>query len=171
MAVRDAIEKSDLILVDDEQGHWNPFAAANLYQQGFAPLVAVPRQRLSRIEELNITEHKEELCRQVLQSRGVPADKIIFLGQDLKDDVDLGRALGEYAKSQNLKSVIVATTPAMSRLSRSDLRRGLGSQSLTLRMYPVRTRYFDEHNWWHVRQGWVTFFDAYYIWILHSLAR
>jgi len=39
--------------------------------------------------------------------------------------------------------------------------RHLAGQNVKLRMYPVRTRYFDETDWWRVKQGWIEYFDAY----------
>jgi hypothetical protein len=169
MAVRDPIQKADLILVMDDEGHTSPQAVADLYARGYAPTVVIPRLRLTRVEQLNITLHRHDLWRKVLGYGNVPTDKVIFLGEELKDSTAVGRALGEYTRSNNIKSVIVVTSPSFSRLTRNGLLKGLSGQPLNIMMYPVRTRYFDEHDWWHTRQGVLSYFDAYLLWTLRRV--
>jgi len=169
MAVRDPIQKADIILVMDDEGHTSPQAVADLYARGYAPTVVIPRLRLTRVEQLNITLHKHDLWRKVLVYGNVPTEKIVFVGEDLKDSVAVGGALSEYTRSNNIKSVIVVTSPSFSRITRNDLLKGLAGQPLSIMMYPVRTRYFDEHDWWHTRQGVLSYFDAYLLWMLRRV--
>ena len=171
MAIHDPIEKSDLILMLNHEAQTIPFATADLFNKGFAPRIVLGNYRRSRIEQLNIVGHQHRFGQRILVSQGVPAANIEVIGEELKDTVDLGAALSEYCKSNNITSVIVVTSSPFSRLDRNDLLRRLAGQNIKLRMYPVRTTYFDETDWWRVKQGWIGYFDAYYLSLLHNFAR
>jgi hypothetical protein len=69
---------------------------------------------------------------------------------------------------RKIRVIVVASAP-WSRLSRDDLRRDLAGSPIELLIYPVPPREFDEHTWWRSRHGLVTYFDAYYLWLVRLL--
>ena len=167
MAIHDPLEKSDLILAMNDEAHTIPFAVLDLYQNGYAPKIALADYRPTRLEQAHIASSQSKAWRNLFVSKGVPIDKIDFVGSDLKNNVELGKALADYAKTNNIKTVIVVGSSPFTRLARYDLSRGLTGQPVTLRMCATGPRYFDEHDWWHARQGWISYFDAYYLMLLH----
>jgi len=171
MAVRDPLEKSDLILVMNHEAQTIPFAAADLYRKGYAPKLVLGGFRSNRIEQSKIVSRQHRFGERLLASEGVPPENIEVVGNEVKDTLELGLALSDYCKTKNISSIIVVTTSPFSRLDRNDLLRNLDGKTIKLRMYPVRSMYFDETDWWHLRQGWIQYFDAYYLSFLHFTVR
>ncbi len=171
MTVRDPVERSDVILLMNRESQTVPFAAAELYRKGYAPKLVLGGYRSTRIEQLRVIDQQRRFGQKLLTSQGVPPDRIEVIGMELKDTIDLGGALGDYCKANNIISVIVVTSSPFSRLDRNDLSRRLADQNIKLRMYPVRTQYYDETDWWNSKQGWIGYFDAYYLSVLHYCFR
>lgn len=169
MTIRDPLERADLILPLYHEGHTIPFAAAELYHRGYADRVAVRRTRPSRLETLGLLPPPHEVWRKVLEAEGVPPEAIITIGSQIENKGELARAVAAVLGSRGKIRVIVVASAPLSRLSRRELRRGLAGSPIELRMYPVRPREFDERTWWRSRQGWITYFDVYYLWLLRFL--
>ena len=87
LSVADRAQKSDAILVLGG-GYARPFQAADLYRQGLARkiYVSVPARgdEYRLLDEAGIAfPREEEIVRQVLLKKGVPASAIEYLGKDL----------------------------------------------------------------------------------------
>lgn len=166
MTIRDSLEPADLIVPLYQEGDTVPFAAAELYRRGYARQLALWRTRPTRLETLGLLPPPHEIWRRVLQREGVPPEAIVVIGSEIGNDERLSRAL---AASLTRGRVIVVASAPLSRLSRNDLRHGLAGAPIELRMYPVRPKEFDEGTWWRSRKGWLTYFDAYVLWLLRFL--
>lgn len=169
MSARDALEPADYMLVLYHEGHTVPFAAADLFHRGYANQVVLGQMHPSRLEALGLMPLRHELWRNVLVSEGVPPEAITIIGDRLQNDVDLGRALAAHLSHRRKPRVIVVASAPASRLSRNDLRQGLDGTSVEPRMYPVPRREFNERTWWKSRHGWVSYFDASYLWFVRLL--
>jgi len=169
MSVPDRLEPADVLLVLYHEGHTVPFAAAGLYRRRYASQLVLGRMQATRLEALGLLQPRHEVWRKVFEAEGVPPEAIALIGHRLEDDVDLGRALAVHLAQRAKTRVIVVASAQASRLSRDDLRRGLAGAPVELRMYPVALREFDEHTWWKHRRGWLTYFDAYYLWFVRLL--
>jgi hypothetical protein len=169
MTVRDPLERADLILVLYHEGHTVPFAAAELYHLGYANHLAVVRSRPSRLERLGLLPPRHKVWRKVLEGEGIPPEAIITIGSNVRGSIETGHAMAVFTQTRGIKRVIVVASAPFSRISRNDLIRGLGRLKLDIRVYPVKARYFDERTWWQTKDGWVTYFDVYYLWLIRFL--
>lgn len=169
MTVRDPLDQADLILPLYHEGHTIPFAAAELYHQGYAKRVALLRTRPSRLEALGLIPSPHEVWRQVLEAQGVPREAIITIDSRIENSETGPEAVAPIlGHARKIRIIGVASAP-LSRLSRDDLRHRLAGFPIEISIYPVRPRDFDEQTWWHRRKGWITYFDVYYLWLLRSL--
>ncbi len=159
MVIRDPLERADLILPLG-QGETILSAAAALHHRGYAGRVAVARTRPQRLELLGLLPPPHEISREVLMAEGVPPEAIITIGSQIRDDVELGRALAAFFENRAAGRVIVVVSAPFSRLTRHDLRRGLAGFPVEMRIYPVPPREFDERTWWRSRRGLLTHFDV-----------
>lgn len=108
LSAGDAPRKADAILVLGG-GFARPFQAADLYRQGYARriYVSVPaREHQYRLlDEAGIAyPREEEIVRQILQQRGVPASAIEYLGKDL---------ISTAAEAQAARAVFAAGAPRL----------------------------------------------------------
>lgn len=114
LSVSDRPQKADAILVLGG-GYSRPFQAADLYRQGLARkiYVSVPlrEDQFRLLDEAGITFPREEdVVRQVLLKKGVPAGAIEYLGKDLIStaaEAQAARAL--FAKGA--PRLLVVTSP------------------------------------------------------------
>jgi len=167
MSASDLVQPADAILplYQDEN---LPFVAADLYRRGFAARVVLGRMRPTRLEAAGLITPRYELWRKVLRIQGVPDAALEGIGQDLVNEVDLGRALVRSLTPQP-RRVIVVTSAPFGRLARNDLRSALAGSAIDLRVYPVYPREFDERTWWRGRHSALSYVDAYYLWFVRVL--
>lgn len=166
MTIRDPLEPADLILVLNHEGDTIPFGAAALYDLGYAGHIALVRSRPSRLESLGLLQPRHEVWQKVIEGEGVPPKAILTIGSNIRNSVEIGQALAALARKSGMKRIIVVASAPLSRISRNDLLRGLVGSRLDIRLYPVKPRKFDERTWWQTRDGWVTYFDVYCLWLV-----
>ncbi len=91
------------------------FYAADLYHQGYASkiFITVPirEHALKLTDELGVDiPRAEQIYRQVLIKKSVPADNIYFIGKDLISTADEAEAINRSFKSENCR-LLVVTSP------------------------------------------------------------
>ncbi|OEU68164.1 MAG: hypothetical protein BA863_13895 [Desulfovibrio sp. S3730MH75] len=115
----DKLEKADAIVVLGGQ-YFRPIYAAELYGEGYAPLVLVSKPivytEIKALRELGIKrQYQWEVFRDVLLIKGVPEDKIIFFGNENMSTIDEAENLklmfAENELSANIKKIILVTSP------------------------------------------------------------
>lgn len=165
MAARSPLDKADVILPLYQDSVSISAGVADLYRRGLAPRVVLYRVEPNRLEKLGLLPPAHEGWYKLLEARGVPPTAIETIGS-VKNNVELGHAIGGLARGSGRLRVIVVASAPTSRLSRDALRRGLGESPVDLLMHPVMPRNIDERAWWRSRAGWITYFDAYCLWLL-----
>jgi uncharacterized SAM-binding protein YcdF (DUF218 family) len=147
----EAPAKSDVIVVlagSVERAYY----AADLYRQGFAPLVLVSRpereagQRM--LDELGIDSPAEEDVNvQVLQSKGVPHEHIRVIGFGSRSTFEEALAVHEAIAGKPLR-VMVVTSPYHVRRTGMIFRKILGDMPVELRIVGNTYEPFPE-QWWN----------------------
>jgi len=107
--------KADLILVLAGEPARFPYAA-DLFLEKRAKQVLVTkpvRLRPYRIlDDLGIAFPRlEDVYREILQKKGVPDDRILYIGDELLSTLDEARAFRTYAAANGIHSVLVVTSP------------------------------------------------------------
>ncbi|TIH14039.1 YdcF family protein [Marinifilum sp. JC120] len=114
----DVLEKADAIVVLG--GHYyRPVYAADLYNEGYAPLILsskpVVTPEVEDVRNLGIHfPYQWEVFRDVLLKKEVPADKIKFFGKANISTLDEAEKLKDQLTSQ-IKSIILVTSPMHTR--------------------------------------------------------
>lgn len=146
----EAPAKSDVIVVLAGSVE-RAFYAADLYRQGFAPLVLVSRpereagQRM--LHELGIDlPAEEDVNIQVLQRKGVPHEHIRVIGTGSRSTFEEALAVREAIAGKPLR-VMVVTSPYHVRRAGMIFRKILGDVPVELRVVGDTYEEFPEH-WW-----------------------
>src|SRR5712691_12710885 len=114
LVVNEPLARSDVIFVTDGQTPQRELEGAALFQEGWAPRVALtlPRERTSEdVRRLAGEPAQQEHSSQILRKRGVPEAAIVRLErmvdnteQELQTDFD-------YARAQGFRRVIIVSSP------------------------------------------------------------
>jgi uncharacterized SAM-binding protein YcdF (DUF218 family) len=163
LTVRDPLRKADAIFVFGGDPDIRPFAAAELYRQGWAPRVLIPGMETGPAAVLGIVPTQTDVFSQVLQAKGVPSSAIRILTKpggtsSTTQDVQVLRG---YVLRHHLRSVIAVTTAYHSRRARWALRHGLKGTGVRVMMYSAPSIGYDETNWWRSEDGMMAYFEEY----------
>jgi uncharacterized SAM-binding protein YcdF (DUF218 family) len=129
--------------------------AADLYQQGYAPLVVITRaSRDAGEQELidrGLIESSEARKRDALIALGVPQQSIVVLEPIVDSTADEARAFAEWAAGHSIKRVIVITSPFHTARSRLAFMRALETLQIEVLARPASRSSFRSDNWWRSR--------------------
>lgn len=142
LVVQDRLERADVIIVlSGGRGDERMRQAAELYQQGYAPLVL-----LSGGEEMAGISVPEMLRRQAL-ALGIPADALLS-EPDSTSTGEQARYLRPLLEPRGVRRVIVVTSSYHSRRTRRLFRKGFEGSGIDIRVYPVQRDVFNPDGWW-----------------------
>ncbi len=115
----DKLEKADAIVVL-AGNYFRPIYAAELYSEGYAPIVLVSKPivytEINALHKLGIKrKYQWEIFRDVLLIKGVPENKILFFGKDNMSTIDEAENLkimfAENELGANIRKIILVTSP------------------------------------------------------------
>ena len=147
----DQPQKADAILVLSGD-YARPFQAADLYRQGLAPkvYVSVPARdaQYRLLDEAGIDfPREEEIMRQVLRKKGVPAGVIEFFGKDsISTAAEAQAARALFAKGA--PKLLVVTSPYHLRRARMTFSDALPAADIRV----IATSYDPFPQWWWQEQ-------------------
>ena len=146
-----------------------PAATVDLLRRGYAGRIGLYRPRPRRLEAMGLLPHADVIWRRILESQGVPPHAIVEIGHDIRDETGLAEAMTEFFKSQPRSRILFVASAPRSRLAWASLRRAFERTHVGISIYAVAPAGFDERNWWQSRDGVVTYFDAYALWLLRAV--
>jgi uncharacterized SAM-binding protein YcdF (DUF218 family) len=132
--------------------------AADLFREGFAPLIVIsggaPEPAEESLGAMGISVPSEaEVARNILVRRlGLPAAAIEVLNQPLDNTAQEAAAISTEAHARGWTRLIVITDRAATRRAAYALRRVLGSQVQVVARASRRDDY-DPARWWATRDG------------------
>jgi uncharacterized SAM-binding protein YcdF (DUF218 family) len=150
----DALQRADAIVVLAPL--WErAVEAADVYRQGYAPLVVITRaSRDSGEQELldrRMIESSEDRKRNALVALGVPHEAVVILDPLVDSTVDEARAFAEWAARHPVRRVIVVTSPLHTARSRLTFIRALENLPVEVLMRPASRNAFRSDTWWRSR--------------------
>ena len=142
LVVQDPLEKADVIIVlSGGRGDERVRQAAELYQQGYAPLVL-----LSGGEEMAGISVPEMLRRQAL-ALGIPPDALLS-EPDSTSTAEQARYLRPLLQPRGMRRAIVVTSSYHTRRTRRLFRKAFEGSGMEIRVYPVQRDVWNPEGWW-----------------------
>jgi hypothetical protein len=166
MTVETPIERADAIVPLYQDPLTIPGAAAAWLEREYATNIVVYRRKLSRVERLGLRPAPHVIMRRLLEERGVRPERIVEIGDEIEREADLIEPLARFLGTNSRKRVIVVASAPRSRLAWSALDDAATRAGIDLQLDAVAPKAFDEHTWWKTRDGVITYFDSYCLWLL-----
>jgi uncharacterized SAM-binding protein YcdF (DUF218 family) len=155
--VSDELLHADAIVVLGGSVDVRPFAAADLYQQGFADKILVANVQLGRAEVLGFVPSHTELNRSVLLQLGIPAVAVATFGKDVSSTREEAAAIREWASSAHAKRIIVPTEIFAARRTRWIFEHELTPIGVDVIIHTVSPEGYTLADWWRHRYGLIDF--------------
>jgi uncharacterized SAM-binding protein YcdF (DUF218 family) len=146
--VEDSVEHADAILVLGNDNFYGDRAsrAAELFRQGWAPVVVASGKRLRPGADVAaLVEHD-------LIERGVPKESILRCAYDADNTREEAEWLLKIVTERKWKSVILVTSNYHTRRARYIFEKVFGA-ACTVRVASARDAGFDPEHWWEKRSS------------------
>jgi len=146
--VEDTLEHADAILVLSDDNFYADRAtrAAQVYREGWAPMVVASGRRLRPYAGV------AELMEHDLVERGVPKDKVMRVVHDAENTKDEAEALAKVAEQRKWKSVILVTSNYHTRRARYIFEHVFPAGT-RIRVTGARDGAFEPERWWEKRSS------------------
>ena len=166
--VNDPVPRADAVVVLGGGADWRPFAAADMYLAGHAPVVLVAHPEPSPSQVLLHHPSEAEIYFGILTNKGVPASAILPFGQNVTSTRDEAAALRDWVLKSNARDIIIPTDPFHTRRARWIFTRALEGTGVTVHVQSVAHPRYDAGNWWQREEGFLGFQNellktAYYL--------
>jgi uncharacterized SAM-binding protein YcdF (DUF218 family) len=155
LVVDEPLARSDVIFVTDGKTPQRELEGAALFQEGWAPRVALtfPRDSISEdVRRLAGEPAQQERAFQILRRRGVPEAAIVRLERIVDNTEQELRADFDYARAHGFRRVIIVSSPYHTRrirvIWRSRFEAEIPAVVRVTRYEPV-----DPARWWRSRRS------------------
>jgi uncharacterized SAM-binding protein YcdF (DUF218 family) len=155
LVVNEPLARSDVIFVTDGKTPPRELEGAALFQEGWAPRVALtlPRDAVAEdVRRLSGEPAQQERASHILRKRGVPEASIVRLERMVDNTEQELQADFDYARAQGFRRVIIVSSPYHTRRIRAIWRSRFEAEIPAI----VRvTRYepVDPARWWRSRRS------------------
>ncbi len=134
---------SDLIVVLAGGARERLLTALELYRMGAAPAIMIT----------DMYGYPDAMMRE-LALEGVPLRALVPPPRAASSSLEDALSIREVVIRQELRSVIVVTSPFHCRRARLILSRTLSDLDVRLTVAAARSLYVDPNRWWESREGW-----------------
>lgn len=157
------LASADLIFVLNGDYNTRPFRAAELYQQGLAPLILIARSEETPTTELGLVANETDIAVRVMEQEGVPPERIQVLpvAGGVTSTFDEAVALRQYLEVGGQGRILLVSSLFHTRRVMWIFRRELKGLGVTLEMAAVPYVHFDQSNWWRNENGLITLNNEY----------
>lgn len=148
--------------------------AAELYRQGYAPLIILTddQQQGSWSNADWRNPFFVERARRELERAGVPPERIEALPQRVASTHDESRLLRDYAQARKLTSLLIVTSAYHSRRALWTMRRAFTGSNVRLALAASGEDTLPASTWWLQPRGWQAVVGEYgklvYYWLRYS---
>lgn len=163
LIVNDPLQRADLIFVLNGDYNTRPLLAARLYQKGLAPQIAIARSQSTPTEDLGLTRNETDISVSVMETLGVPADRITVLPfpGGVTSTFDEAKVLRGYLDAHPLRRILLVTSAFHTRRARWIIDKELAPLPVSLEVAAAPYIGFDQTNWWKSEDGLVTLNNEY----------
>jgi uncharacterized SAM-binding protein YcdF (DUF218 family) len=155
--VNDTPEKADAIVVLGGGVEYRPFAAARLYNEGYAPKILIMDVDLSPTERMGLKQPEKSVTRQILLRNGVPDSGIETVGHAVHNTYQESLGVKEWAKQNGAKQLLIVTEIFHTRRVKWLFRKQFRGTGTGIRSAAVQPWDYQSTNWWQHEQGLIAF--------------
>ena len=155
LTVNEPLARGDVIFVTGGGTPQRELEGAALFAEGWAPRVAVPRQRDSmpaEIRRLAGEVSPQEYAALILRRRGVPESAVVQLGPTVENTLQELQADFEYARAHGFRRVIIVSSPYHTRRIRV-MWSALYERQIPAVVRAGRYEPVDASRWWRSRRA------------------
>ncbi len=149
--------KADVIVVLGGGNDTRPFAAARLFQAGYAPNILLMNPRPSPAVELGLYPSEAEIGRQQLLRSGVPTNAITIASEWVTNSFDESVVLRHWGMSNHIQRAIIPTDIFHTRRVRWLYGRELRGSGIQATIVAVPVNQYSQTNWWQREEGIIGF--------------
>ena len=163
LIINDRLQPADLIFLLNSEYETRPFRAAELYQQGLAPVILMARSENTPAVDLGLIPNDTDISVGVLEKLGVPPVNIIILSVPggVTSTLDEAAVLRQYIETRPVHDIILVTSSFHTRRARWIFNRTLAGLPVTLQVAAVPYLGFDQTNWWKNETGIIKLNNEY----------
>ena len=155
--ISDELVTADAVVVLGGSIDVRPFAAADLYQRGYAHRVLVSDVELSKAERLGFIPSTTQLTKEILLKLGVPATAIVIFGSGLSSTYEEASAIREWSLQAQAKSLIVPTDLFATRRTQWVFDHELTSIGVKVMVCAYPDAKYTLTDWWRSHTGLIDF--------------
>ncbi|HRN94276.1 MAG TPA: YdcF family protein [Chitinophagales bacterium] len=155
LITQDTLEKADAIIILSGGSYDRGNKAAEIFKQGFAPLIICPGSNPAyefKILNINITE--SEQAKMNLLRLGIPDSAIVVINKGTST-YEEAQAIGEYLKTKPYKKIILLTSLYHTKRAKQVFEKFI-PHNIKLIVCGAKSSRFDEYNWWRSEDGLIS---------------
>ena len=170
LVVEDELHPAEIIFMLNGDPDSRPFRAAELYQQGLAARIVIPRSENQPTVDLGLVRNETDISVDVMEALGVPPEDILVISipGGVTSTLDEAVVLKDYVLANQVRSVILVTSAFHTRRARWIFERRLEGLPVTLETAAAPQAGFDQTNWWQSENGLITLNNEYVKLIFYS---
>jgi uncharacterized SAM-binding protein YcdF (DUF218 family) len=163
LIVKDDLQPADVIFLLNSEYDIRPFRAAELYQQGLAPVIAIARSEDSQVVEMGLVPNDTDISVGVMEKLGVPPESIIVVTVPggVTSTFDEAVAFRQYAEAAQVHKFILVTSSFHTRRASWIFRKTLAGLPIEMEMAAVPYKDFDQTTWWKNETGLIILNNEY----------
>ena len=151
--VNDQLSRADVIVVLGGGMETRPFEAARLYHLALAPKILLTATKPLPSEQLGVNPPEMEIARRILVKKDVPDSAIVVAPGFVNSTYDEAMAVRNWAKTNHIKRLIIATDVFHTRRAGWLFRKELGPAGIRVEVDAVPVREYTLADWWKHDQG------------------
>jgi uncharacterized SAM-binding protein YcdF (DUF218 family) len=171
LVVDQELQPADLIFLLNGEEETRPFYAAELYERGLAPRIAIARAENSPAVQAGVFPNATDVTLGILRQRGMPERDIavLIVPGGVTSTRDEAAALRQYVDERDIQRIILVTSAFHTRRSRWIFRKELAGSPVMLQVAAAPHWGFDTQSWWTDERGLIALANEYikliYYWL------
>ena len=147
--VNDALEQGDVVVVLGGGADSRPFAAAELYKRGYAPVVLVADPSPGTLPAVRRPGRSEgQMAVDRLRRMGVPDSAIVRFGGEVTSTRDEAHGVRRWLEQHRVHRVVIPTDPFHTRRVRFIFERELKGLAVQITVICIPNQRYDPLEWW-----------------------
>ena len=155
--VDEPFAQADAVFVLAGSANDRALRAVRYYDTGRVPLILHARGRLRQSDMMKQTIPDYFLMRRLVRFAGVPDKALITVGTNCTSTYEEAMAFRDWARTNNIDSVVIPTGHFHARRVRWTFDRALAGTDIKVYVRSIPSIYYEHDEWWRNEHGMITF--------------